>query len=135
MPFVLDASVTLSWAFPDEQSSAAARAADLLERSVDSALVPSIWWYEVRNILVVNERRGRITPARSAAFLKEIDNLDIVIDSPQSDLLVLDLSRQNRLSVYDAAYLALAVREGLPLATFDKALQAAAQAVGIQLLA
>jgi len=135
MAFVLDASVTLSWAFPDEQNPIALRAAQLLEYSLDSALAPAIWWYEVRNVLVVNERRGRTTASRTASFLKEIADLDIVIDSAQSDQLVLDLSRQNGLTVYDAAYLALAIREGLPLATLDKALQAAALAVGIPLLA
>ena len=135
MPFVLDASVTISWAFPDEQNPIAVRAAQRLEHSSDSAVVPAIWWYEVRNVLLVNERRGRTTASRTANFLKEIADIDIVIDSAQNDQLMLDLARQYGLTFYDAAYLALAVREGLPLATLDKALQAAALAAGIPLLA
>ena len=72
MPFVLDASVTASWAFPDEQNSVADRIGQLLESSADSAIVPSLWWFEVRNILLVNERRGRTTVARSTVFLEQL---------------------------------------------------------------
>ena len=134
MAFVLDASVTLSWAFPDEQSPVALRAGQLLESSGEKALVPSLWWYEVRNILIVNERRGRTTPLRTATFLKAIADLSIVTDFSQDESAILELARQARLTVYDAAYLALAMRERLPLATLDKDLRKAALAAGVPLL-
>jgi predicted nucleic acid-binding protein len=134
MAFVLDASVTLSWAFPDESHPIALRAGQLLESSEESALVPSLWWYEVRNILIVNERRGRTTPLRTANFLKNLADLSIVTDFLQDEHIVLDLARQSHLTVYDAAYLALAMRERLPLATLDKALHVAALAAGVPLL-
>src|ERR1035437_1873562 len=134
MDFVLDASVTLSWAFPDEQNPIALRAGQLLESSGETALVPSLWWYEVRNILIVNERRGRITPLRTASFLKALDELSIVTEFSQDESIVLELARQSRLTVYDAAYLALALHQRLPLATLDKDLRDAALAVGVPLL-
>jgi predicted nucleic acid-binding protein len=133
--FVLDASVTLSWAFPDEHNPIALRAEELLESSAASALVPSLWWFEVRNILVVSERRGRITPVGTAIFLNEIAALSVEIDSSLDDRVLLDLARQNRLTIYDAAYLALAMREQVPLATLDSSLKDAAAAVGVALLA
>ena len=134
MAFVLDASVTLSWAFPDEQNPIALRAGQLLELSGETALVPSLWWYEVRNILIVNERRGRTTPLRTASFLKAITELSIVTEFELDETIVMELARQTRLTVYDAAYLALAMRENLPLATLDKDLRNAARAAGVPLL-
>jgi predicted nucleic acid-binding protein len=135
MAFVLDASVTLTWAFPDEQNPIAQRAWQLLELTAESALVPSLWWYEVRNILVVNERRGRITPSRTAVFLGEIAALPIVTDFAQDSLAVLEIARSYRLTIYDAAYLALALREYVPLATLDTDLRKAATAICVPLLA
>jgi predicted nucleic acid-binding protein len=135
LAFVLDASVTLNWAFPDEDHPAALRAEQLLQSSEGSALVPSLWWYEVRNILIVNERRGRTTPLKTTGFLKAISELSIVTDFSQDESSVLEITRQFRLTVYDAAYLALAMRERIPLATLDQALQKAAQAAGVPMLA
>jgi predicted nucleic acid-binding protein len=135
MAFVLDASVTLTWAFPDEQNPIAQRVWQLLELTAESALVPSLWWYEVRNILVVNERRGRITPSRTAVFLGEIAALPIVTDFAQDSLAVLEIARSYRLTIYDAAYLALALREHVPLATLDTDLRKAATAICVPLLA
>jgi predicted nucleic acid-binding protein len=135
MPFVLDASVTASWAFPDELHPSAIRAGELLESSSENALVPSLWWYEVRHILLVNERRGRTTVARSTAFLEQISQLSIQIEYDLNSGLLLDLARNHNLTVYDATYLSLAIREHLPLATLHRALQLAATSVGIPLLA
>ncbi len=134
MPFVLDASVTASWAFADEggrdsPGEVSARALDGLTR--DHAVVPSLWWFEVRNILVVNERRGRIDAAGTAAFLLDLDQLRIRIDDCPDSLAVVTLSRQHRLTVYDAAYLELARRHRVPLATLDRQLLAAARKEGI----
>lgn len=135
MQFVMDASITLSWAFPDEQDPMAQKAAELLEFTPAQALVPMLWWMEVRNILIVNERRKRITPARTASFLNEISELNINIDFGMKSSPLLELSRDFNLSVYDAAYLALAIRENVPIATLDKSLRSAAAGSGIALLA
>lgn len=134
MPFVLDASVTASWAFPDEHSPVATRAGELLETSSDGAIVPSLWWFEIRNILLVNERRGRTTVARTTLFLEQIAQLSIRTDYDVNSQLVMDLARSHGLTSYDACYLALAVRERLPLATLHRALQFAATAAGVPLL-
>ena len=132
MRFVLDASVTITWAMRDEDRPIADVAFG--ELGSGSALVPAIWWYEIRNILVLNERRGRIAAGDSAQFLLALQRLAIEIDFPHDDAWTMDLSRRYKLSVYDAAYLALAVREGLPLATLDKDLAAAAGAAGVSLV-
>jgi predicted nucleic acid-binding protein len=134
MPFVLDASVTASWAFPNETDSIAVRAGELLESASDHAIVPALWWYEVRNMLVINERRGRTVVSRSTIFLEQIAQLPIQIDTQFDSAIVMDLARTHHLTVYDAAYLSLAIREALPLATLDKQLGAAAATLKIPLL-
>jgi predicted nucleic acid-binding protein len=133
MPLVLDASVTLSWAFPDEHHPLADRVEQFLRTAEESAVVPVLWWYEVRNALLVSERRGRTTPDRTSLFLEGLNHLNIQIStSPESPSLI-DLARSHRLSIYDASYLALAARERLPLATLDGALSAAAIALKVPL--
>ena len=132
MRFVLDASVTINWAMRDESNPVADSAFSSLREG--AALVPGIWWYEIRNILVVNERRKRIAPADSNRFLLELQDLDITTDNEPDSRAILDLSRHLNTTVYDAAYLALALRERIPLATLDKALASAATAVGVPLL-
>lgn len=133
MAFVLDASVTIVWAMKDE----AHPLADLVLKQLDmeEALVPAIWWYEVRNILVINERRKRISESDASKFLRDLVDFPIRMTdiSDHSDLL--KLARQFGISVYDAAYLELAIRERIPLATLDKALRTAAQAASVPLLA
>jgi predicted nucleic acid-binding protein len=106
----------------------------LLESSSDSAIVPSLWWYEVRNILLVNERRGRTNVARSTVFLEQLAMLAIEIDYESNSSQIMDLARNSGLTAYDASYLSLAIREHLPLATLDKALRAAATSTGVSLL-
>jgi predicted nucleic acid-binding protein len=96
--------------------------------------VPALWWFEVRNILIVNERRGRLAHADTAAFLRGLSRLGIVTDRAPEETAVLTLARKHRLTVYDASYLELAQRETLPLATLDKGLLAAAKAAGTALL-
>ena len=96
------------------------------------ALVPSLWHYEVVNALTVAERRGRVTPAKAERFLLSLDGFSIAVDStPMDSLGLLGIAREWRLSAHDAAYLRLAMREGLPLATRDAALDKAAQAAGV----
>lgn len=96
-------------------------------------MAPGIWWYEVRNVLVLNERRGRIAPDESERFLRLISSLVRVV-SPRSEE-TLQMARKHGLSVYDAAYLALALHEGLQLSTLDRDLESAARAEGVALLA
>ena len=133
MRFVLDASVTIVWAMRDEAHILADCA--FLELKSGSAIVPAIWWYEIRNILVLNERRGRITQDDCTQFIHALQQFKIEISFPHDGAETMELSRKHRLSVYDAAYLALALREGLPLATLNKVLGEAATEEGIRSLA
>ncbi len=132
MPFVLDASVTLAWALDEHKTEAAEQA---LRRLLDdTAVAPAIWWFEVRNVLIVAERRGRRTEARSAAFLRAMARLPIEIDRDPEEAVVLGLARRHGLTVYDAAYLELAMRRQAPLATLDAALVRAAAVEGVKRL-
>lgn len=132
MPFVLDASVTAGWCFPDEDKQSGDAALSRLAE--DSAIAPTLWWFEVRNILVVNERRGRIDAVGTAEFLAELDRLPILLDRDAVGETVVALARKHGLTAYDAAYLELARRLGAPLATLDHALAAAARTDGVHLI-
>ncbi len=129
MPFVLDASIAVCWAFDDKNHPLAARALEHLRNG--QARVPAIWWFEVRNMLIVNERRGRIDAADTASFLATLARLDILADAAPVEAELLALARAHRLTVYDASYLELARRLALPLATLDKDLLKAARATGV----
>ena len=130
MPFVVDASITACWAFRDEDHPQADLA--LARLRIDEAFAPALWWFEVRNILVVNERRKRLTEADSGIFLRELARLPITLDRTPEESEVLRLA--HRLSVYDASYLELAQRHTVELATLDADLieAARAEAVGLQ---
>ncbi|MCE5230909.1 type II toxin-antitoxin system VapC family toxin [bacterium] len=132
--FVLDASVALPWCFEDEVNKYAEAVLDRLDHA--SAIVPSLWRLETANALVIAERRGRITRAKSMQMAEVLINLPI-IDDIESVLKglesVLDLARDYGLTAYDAAYLELAMRLGLPIATLDKVLTKAAEKAGVQL--
>jgi len=135
MPFVLDASVALAWSFRDERNAYAHRVLRRLED--DPALVPAVWMLEVANGLLVAERRGRFTAADVAQVYGVLADLPIEWSDLTLDQVlgpVLDLARAHELTAYDAAYLELAMREALPLATQDAALQAAAQRVGVSMV-
>ena len=125
--FVLDASVTLAWCFEDEAN---AHALDILERLEEGeAVAPALWVLEVGNALLGAERRGRLTQAESTYFLELLRRLPIRIEEtphPRSWGEILSLARNHRLSTYDATYLDLAMRLGIPLATLDDALREAA---------
>ncbi len=99
----------------------------------DEAIAPALWWFEVRNTLLVGERRGRLTEADTATFLRELHRFGVIIDRTPQEGAVMALARQYRLSVYDASYLELAQREALPLATLDRDLQKSATALGVML--
>lgn len=132
MAFVLDASIAGAWLLPDELHPNAALALDRL--AYERALVPTIWWYEVRNMLLSAERRHRIDADRSSGALAVLAGLPISIEPMTDDADVLALARRHALSVYDAAYLALARRDAVVLATLDSALATAARAEAIALL-
>lgn len=130
--FVLDCSLTMTWCFPDEATSLTRSALKGLKSS--TALVPSLWPYEVGNILVVAQRRNRISRAQCENFLALLAQLPITISSApnlNSITHITDIARDYALSVYDAAYLELSLRHGAPIATLDKALRKAAKAAGI----
>jgi len=130
MPIVVDCSVAAAWALVDERT--AWTSAALQSATAEGAIVPSLFWYEIRNILVVNERRGRIEPTQSARFLADVDPLtDVDLRPVESDLL--ELARAHNLTVYDASYLELARRLGLRLCTLDTQLIQAAAKVGVTL--
>lgn len=134
--FVLDASTTLAWCFEDEHSVSADKILDLM--AVSEALVPTIWPLEVANALLAGERRKRTTEAEVSHRLSLVAELNIRVDEAGTYAGVNELvalARSVKLSVYDAAYLWLAMREGLPLATLDSALRLAARRVGVRLLA
>lgn len=133
--FVLDSSVALAWCFEDETSAAADRVLDLLESA--EAIVPAIWPAEVGNALLAGERRRRISGAGVARSLTLLRSLNIRLDDADPRMQVdtwVTLARAQKLSVYDAAYLAVAVREGLPLATLDRSLARAARGMGLALM-
>jgi predicted nucleic acid-binding protein len=133
MAFVLDASVSAVWALSDESHPLADLAMNLIAQ--ETALVPDVWWFEVRNVLVINERRKRLRAEESNAFLKLLNGFPIWTDSDRDEDAILDFARKYQLSIYDAAYLDVAYRNRLSLATLDKALRVAAEAAGVSLLA
>ena len=132
MPFVLDASIPACWALQDEEDPRAATAFARIKN--DEAVVPSLWWFEIRNILVVSERRKRITESDTRVFLRDLAGLRVRVDREPEESLVLRLARTRGLSVYDASYLELALRQAIPLATLDAQLTAAAHAEGAGLI-
>lgn len=136
MTFVVDASVALAWCFEDEITPFTEA---MLERTrLNGAFVPAHWSLEMANALLVGERRQRLTEARATSLARTLGELPITVDDGAiSGALgaVLALGRQHGLSAYDAAYLELAAREGLPLASRDTRLREAAARVGVPLLA
>jgi predicted nucleic acid-binding protein len=134
--FVLDASVAVAWCFDDEATKFTEGVLDLISAGGE-ALVPSIWPLELANALLMAERRKRIALAKVTALLLRIAELPISVratDAKQAFEQILPMARHQGLSQYDAAYLELAVREGLALATLDGELQRAAKAVGVELV-
>ena len=133
--FVVDNSVVMSWCFKDEENQ---YADSVLDRLTDAtALVPSIWPLEVINVLLVAERRKRISEADSVRFTTLLLQLPIVVEHESLEPMMKDLltlARVHNLSSYDASYLDLAMRNGLPIATLDKKLIEAATAIDVKIL-
>jgi predicted nucleic acid-binding protein len=128
--FVLDCSMTMAWCFEDE---ATPYSESVLEALADGeAFVPPIWSLEVANVLVVAERKKRLLPAQSLRFVELLQSLPITLEAEVRPLReLLGLAREQGLSSYDASYLDLAVRSGLPLASLDGPLLEAAGRFGV----
>ncbi len=125
VPFVIDASVAACWFFPDETHPVASRS--WLRIHDDEAIVPAHWWFEVRNIMLVGERRGRSTGQRTGFAIERLARMAIRHAPTPPDADVFALARKHRLTFYDAAYLELARREDIALATLDNELATAAR--------
>jgi predicted nucleic acid-binding protein len=132
MPLVIDASVVAAWHFPDERSAAGDSILARLES--DRALMPALWWFEVRNVLLIGERRGRTAREYTERFFDFLRGLPIDIAPFPQELAVLNLARRHQLSFYDATYLELAQRERIALATLDRALVRAATSEAVLLI-
>ena len=133
---VLDASVSAAWCFPDETTPLAEGLLDRLATGLE-AVVPSIWPFEIANAVLQAERLKRITQAHAAAELHQLMLLPITVEPVQTSRafgMVLSLAREQNLTEYDAAYLELAIRESLPLATVDDGLRNAARDLGVALV-
>ncbi|MGO9469799.1 MAG: type II toxin-antitoxin system VapC family toxin [Isosphaeraceae bacterium] len=132
--FVLDCSVTMAWCFEDEATPYTNGVRDSLADK--RAMVPSIWPLEAANATIMGERRKRLDVARSQRFFVLLGALPIVVDDEISSRAfgdIVHLARTHELSAYDAAYLELAIRKGLPLACNDGKLKTAAMAAGVVL--
>jgi predicted nucleic acid-binding protein len=132
MPFVVDASVAACWFMPDERHPVAEVAYRRIAR--DPAVAPVLWWYELRNMLIINERRGRLDSDKTDRVLRLLRGLPVSIDSDVEEEALMQLARRHQLTVYDAAYLELAKRRDHPLATLDDALSKAARSERVVLI-
>jgi predicted nucleic acid-binding protein len=131
---VIDSSISIAWCFPDEKDDYSQTVLDALAST--RAIVPYLWHLEVANTLLVGERRKGSTQANTVTWLGFLAALPIAVDDETKAHVfgnTLSLARDHNLSAYDAAYLELAMRRGLPLATLDDKLKAAALAAGVVL--
>jgi len=134
--FVVDASVALCWYFPRQKTAYTEAVFDRLAGG-DEALVPALWPFEMVNSLVVAARHKAITAAQLDTFIADLKDLPVAVDFGgvgRSYSSIARLCRQYQLSSYDAAYLDLALVEGLAIATLDKNLRGASHASGVELL-
>lgn len=134
--FVVDASVVLTWCFPDESSALTEKVAQMFKQG-DSAIAPSFWPHEVLNALLVGEKRKRISGDLIRTFLTDLATLPIALQELQAEAVfdrIQSLSREHGLTTYDAAYLDLAQTNGLPVATLDEDLMRACARTGVALI-
>ena len=135
MSLVLDASVTMAWCFEADATPYTEQILERMEQGED-AWVPALWKLEVVNALLKAKRRGRVTVERAKEFLGELRGLAIQVDNEclvKADSEIFQLGLEHQLSSYDAAYLELAQRRNLPLATDDNNLALAAKAKAVLL--
>lgn len=135
--FVLDNSIAMRWLLTTRKKSDQSYAEKVLQSMVEAeAVVPNLWHLEAANVLVSAEKRGELEPGEVERFIVQLENLPVLVDpltAQQAFNRTLSLSRAYNLSSYDSAYLELAIREGLPLASLDKNLRKAANKADIQL--
>lgn len=131
MSFVIDASLVAAWLLPEEFSDAA----EIVIASISEPCpAPSLFWFEIRNILVMSERRGRIASGGALLGMERVRRLPLDDTGIGGDGSILLLAANLTLSAYDAAYLALAINRNVPLATLDRKLAAAARKEGVIVL-
>ena len=123
---VIDSSLAAAWCFPDERTDYTNSVLKAVSTPLE-AIAPRLWTYEIRNSVLVGIRRERITQQHAREFLQHLTALPIRLVDPSSYDAVFALAARHGLTVYDAAYLDLAVRERLPLASLDSKLCEAAQ--------
>jgi|ERR1700722_14690975 len=132
--FVLDCSITMAWCFEDESNDYTDTILENLKNT--TAIVPTIWPLEVANVLLLSKKNKRITAVQSASFIDALLALPIVIDQSTTSRAmhsIFVLAGQLDLTIYDAAYLELAIRERIPLLTLDKLLIKAAKRLNVPL--
>jgi predicted nucleic acid-binding protein len=129
---IIDASLASAWCFPDERTYYTNGVLQAISSSME-AFAPLLWAYEVRNSVLMGLRRGRISKADAEGFLDSLADLNIHLTDPVSYDAVFKLAETNGLTVYDAAYLDLAIREGAELASLDGALRNASVKAGVSL--
>lgn len=135
MSIVVDASIAIAWLFEDEADESALAVADIVLES--GAIVPALWRFEVANVLLVSERRNRCSAQFVEQSIERLSRLPIAVveETSATDWIgTLNLARDQGLTVYDAAYLALALQHRVPLATRDKELVAAAQRLAVKVV-
>lgn len=136
MTWVIDSSIFLAQAFPDERTGLADRFFDRLGRN-ERLWVPALWWYEVANALTTAQRRSRISEADATQLLERLGSLPLETDGHlgrEAAERLWRLARQHGLSAYDAAYLELAERRNAGLASLDDRLLAAARSAGLRVV-
>ncbi len=132
--FVVDNSVIMAWCFEDETNAYTDAVLESFEAY--EGVVPAVWPLEVGNVLLLAERKGRLVKADVVRFLELITGLPIAVEQESAERMLTDiitLGRELHLSTYDASYLDLAMRSGLPIATQDKLLMKAARKCGVSL--
>lgn len=133
--FVLDCSVSMTWCFEDERDRFAEQVLEEMETA--KSVVPTIWPLEVANVLLLAQKKKRVTSLQVTSFVDALSALSITVDSSTTTRAmhsIYALAEKTKLTIYDAAYLELALREKIPLATLDRDLRSAAKKVGIELL-
>jgi predicted nucleic acid-binding protein len=132
MSYVLDASVCSAWLIPDEQTSESMTILSIL--AAETLTVPGHFWFEIRNVLVMCERRKRMTGKDSEFALKQLELLDFKVDTEPDETRIFALARRFGLTVYDSAYVELAERKAFPIATIDKAVLSACRSLHLPTL-
>jgi predicted nucleic acid-binding protein len=134
--FVLDASTALGWLHDRPVLAKADHTRKLILSGV-MPVVPTLWRHEVSNAVVIAERRGRLRLEKLKTLTQDLDDFSDTVEVDQAMVrtsVLIETARRTRLTVYDAAYLELAGRRGLPLATLDDALAEAARRDGVSLI-